>query len=133
VRRRLLLVALLLVAASVAGVDAQRGPRWTLLGARTVTDRTDHDTVRVTSSRGTFDAVRFEVRGRAVDFHRVVIQFANGGDQSVELRDTIRAGGESRVIDVEGRDRVIQRIDFWYDASTVGRGGRATVRVLGRR
>ncbi len=77
--------------------------------------------------------MRFEVRGRAVDFHRVVIHFANGGDQTVEMRDTIRAGGESRVIDVDGRDRVIQSIEFWYDANTVGRGGRATVRVLGRR
>lgn len=132
-RRRVLLVALLLVAASAAGLEAQRGPRWTLLGARTVTDRGDHDTVRVTSSRGTFDAVRFEVRGRAVDFRRVVIHFANGGNQTVEMRDTIRAGRESRVIDVDGRDRVIQSIEFWYDANTVGRGARATVRVLARR
>lgn len=129
---RKLLMVVLAVLLTAMGADAQRGPRWTVLGTRTVTDRGDHDTITVTSARGTFDAVRFEVRRHAVDFHRVVIHFANGGDQNVELRDTIRAGGESRVIDIDGRDRVIRSIDFWYDANTIGRGGRATVRVLGR-
>ena len=130
--RRLMLLALLASCLSSVSVGAQAG-RWTLLGSRTVTDRADHDTVMVAERRGAFDAVRFEVRGRAVDFHRVVIHFANGGDQTVEMRDTIRAGGESRAIDVEGSDRVIRSIDFWYDANTIGRGGRAVVRALGRR
>jgi hypothetical protein len=131
-RRRLLLFALALCV-SVAGLEAQRGAgRWTLLGTRTVTDRLDHDTIMVTATRGTFDALRFEVRGRSVDFHRVVIHFANGRDQDVQMRDTVRAGGASRVIDIDGRDRTIRSIDFWYDANSIGRGGRATVRVQGR-
>jgi hypothetical protein len=130
-RRRFLLAVLAVLLATMT-TAAQRGPRWTLLGTRTVTDRGDHDTIMVTSARGTFDALRFQVRGHAVDFHRVVIHFANGGDQEVQLRETIRAGGESRVIDITGADRVIRSIDFWYDANTIGRGGRATVRVHGR-
>jgi hypothetical protein len=130
--RRSFLLLLVALCVSCASAGAQSG-RWTLLGTRTVTDRADHDIVRVTGRRGRFDAVKFEVRGRAVDFRRVIIHFANGGDQAVALRDTIRAGGETRAIDVDGRDRVIRSIEFWYDANTVGRGGRATVRVLGRR
>jgi hypothetical protein len=86
----------------------------------------------VGGGKGNFTAVKFEVQRHAVDFHRVVIHFRNGDDQKVDMRDTIRAGGESRAIDVEGRDRVIRSIDFWYDAKTIGRGGRAVVRVLGR-
>ena len=130
--RRRFLLAVLAVFMAAMGAEAQRGARWTLLGTRIVTDRADHDTIVVTSARGTFDAVRFQVRGRAVDFHRVVVHFANGGDQNLELRDSIRAGGESRVIDIDGRDRVIRSIEFWYDANTFGRNGRATVRVHGR-
>ncbi|MEZ5416151.1 MAG: hypothetical protein R2708_02275 [Vicinamibacterales bacterium] len=130
--RRSFLLLLAALCVSCASAGAQSG-RWTLLGTRTVTDRADHDIVRVTGRRGRLDAVKFEVRGRAVDFRRVIIHFANGGDQAVALRDTIRAGGETRAIDVDGRGRVIRSIEFWYDANTVGRGGRATVRVLGRR
>ena len=62
----------------------------------------------------------------------MVIHFANGEDQSVELRNSIRAGGETRVIDIDGGSRIITSIDFWYDAKTLGRGNSATVRSLGR-
>ncbi len=133
-RRRMILAVLVVMVGAAWTVQAQGGkPAWALLGQRNVTDRADHDTITVTGARGNFTAVKFEVQRRAVDFHRVVIHFGNGNDQNVELRNTIRAGGETRVIDIEGGDRVIRSIDFWYDAKTLGRGGRATVRVLGRR
>jgi len=132
-RRRMILAVLAVIVGAACAVRAQpnRG-NWVLLGQRNVTDRADHDTVMVTGAKGNFTAVKFEVQRRAVDFHRVVIHFANGDDQKVEMRNVIRAGGESRAIDIEGRDRVIRSIDFWYDAQTLGRGQRATVRVLGR-
>ena len=112
--------------------QAGRGPNWVLLGERVVTDKTDHDTIRVGRDRGSFTAVKFEVRRHGVDFHRVVIHFANGEDQKVELRNSIPAGGETRVIDIDGANRIITSIDFWYDAKTLGRGRSATVRSLGR-
>ena len=130
-RRRMILAVMVGLGCAVSGLGAQSG-RWELLGARTVTDRADHDTVKVGAAKGDFTAVKFEVQRRAVNFHRVVIHFRNGADQKVELRDRIVANGESRVIDIDGRDRVIRSIDFWYDAQSLGRGGQATVRVLGR-
>jgi len=132
-RTTLATLVIVVCAAGLGEAQRGRGQQWTLLGQRTVTDKADHDTIVVTAARGTFTAVKFEVQRHAVDFHRVVIHFRNGDDQKVELRNTIRAGGESRVIDIDGNDRVIRSIDFWYDANTIGRGGSATVRVLGRR
>jgi hypothetical protein len=122
--------AFLLVALLATVVTAQG--RWQLLGQRNVSDRADHDTIAVTKAKGDFKSIRLEVRRHPIDFHRVVIHYANGGEQVVELRSTIPANGESRIIDLEGRDRIIRRIDLWYDAKSVGKGGRAAVRVLGR-
>ena len=130
-RRRVILAVMVILVCAASAIGAQSG-RWELIGSRTVTDRADHDTVKVGSAKGDFTAVKIEVQRRAVSFRRVVIHFRNGDDQKVELRDTIGANGESRVIDIDGRDRVIRSIDFWYDAQSLGRGGRATVRVLGR-
>jgi hypothetical protein len=117
---------------SAADLQAQTGGRWVSLGQRQVTDRTDHDAITVSGARGTFRSIKLEVARRAVDFHRVVIHFANGGDQRVELRNTIPAGGSSREIDIDGRDRTIRSVEFWYDAKSIGRGGSATVRLMGR-
>lgn len=103
---------------------------WVFLGERTVTDRLDHDTIRVTGARGNFRSIKIAVGGRAVDFHKVVVHFGNGADFEVELRDTIPAGGESRAIDLPGDRRIIRSVDFWYDAKSAGR--QALVRLFGR-
>jgi hypothetical protein len=107
-------------------------PTWVLLGERTVSDRMDHDTVVVTGARGDFSAVKIAVKRHAVQFHRVVVHFANGTSQELELREVIPARGESRVLDLTGTDRVIRSIDFWYDAQTF-KGKKALVRIFGRR
>lgn len=107
-----------------------QGPAWVPLGERTVTDRLDHDLIPVTVARGDFTRIKITVRRHGVDFHRVVVHFANGGDQEVEMRATIPAGGETRAIDLRAGDRVIRSVEFWYDARTI-RGRRAVVRLFG--
>lgn len=111
---------------------ASAGPRvgWELLGTRTVSDRLDHDNIPVTAAKGTFKKVQVRVSRHAVQFRSMKIHFANGEHQEVELREVIRAGGESRVIDVEGYDRVIRSIELVYDAQAL-RGRRGVVRVFG--
>ena len=124
-------IAVALVAAlAVALPAASQGKAWTLLGTRTVADRVDHDVIPVTNDRGTFRQIKIKVERHGVDFRRVVVHFGNGSDQSVDMRGTIRAGGETRAIDLEGTNRVIRSVEFWYDANT--RGRRAVVRLYGK-
>lgn len=112
------------------GISAQTG-KWVFLGERLVNDRLDNDVIAVTAAKGDFSAIRINVRGAAVDFHKVIIVYGNGRRQEVELRHTITAGRGSRVIDLTGDERVIRSIEFWYDAKTL-RGRKAVVRVFGR-
>jgi hypothetical protein len=131
-RRRLLastafalLAAYLLLPAEA--LAARRGG-WTLLGERRVSDAVDHDVIAVTAARGDFRKLQFRVLDRGVQFRHVVVHFANGDHQEVELRDVIPAGGRSRVIDIAGGDRVIRSIELRYDAQALG-GRTARVRV----
>jgi hypothetical protein len=105
---------------------------WVLLGQRAVNDRADHDVIAVTAARGDFKSIKLTVQRAPVDFHRVVVHYGNGTKQELELRNTIPAGGESRLIDLTGNERVINRVEFWYDAKTI-RGRRAVVRLFGLR
>jgi len=120
------IIILIAAAATVAAAN------WVFLGERTVTDRLDHDTIVVGSDRGEFSKLKVMVKVHAVDFHRFVIHFGNDQTQEVEGRRTIPAGGETRAIDLAGGRRVIKRIDFWYDAHTLG-GKEALVEVFGLR
>lgn len=130
---RLTLAVLMLMA--TMGCASGRGRSvagWDVLGQRQVNDRADHDIVAVGGARGDYRRIKITVQRAPVDFHRVVVHFGNGADQRLEMRNTIRAGGESRVIDLDGADRVIRSVEFWYDANTI-RGRRAQVTVFGRR
>ena len=124
VRAAAVLAAVTLLAAAPQGT-------WELLGDRTVTDRLDHDRIVVTSARGDFRAIKLTVRRAAVDFHRLVVHYASGGDQEIDVRARIPAGGETRVFDLRGDERVIRSVEFWYDAATL-RGRRGVVRLWAR-
>lgn len=120
-----------LIGAAAVALAAPRGGGWTLLGKKTVSDRAERDTITVGVDRGHFDAVKIKVSRRAVEFRSVEVVFGDGSVQDVGLRRVIPAGGESRVIDLEGKDRRIRRIELHYDAQS--RGGPAKVKVVGRR
>jgi hypothetical protein len=114
-----------------AAVAAERADNWELLGSRTVTDKIDRDTIVVTAKEGTFTKLQVRVRLAAVQFRSMKVSFANGETQNVELKDVIRPGKASRVIDLPGAARVIRSVEFVYDAQTLGRKG-ALVKLFGR-
>ena len=104
---------------------------WSFLGERTVNHAVDRDEVRVGARDGSFSKIKMVVRRRAVDFRALKVHYANGGVEDIALRRTIPAGGESRVIDLNGRNRVIEKIVFVYNTDRK-RGARAIVRVYGK-
>ena len=63
--------------------------------------------------------------------HRVVIHFGNGKTQKVSMRKNFPAGSASRVIDIEGKNRVIKKVVFYYDTKNI-RPKRGTVELWGR-
>jgi hypothetical protein len=128
-------IFILIMLASVLSLQLNAQPhsrKWVFLGERLVNDRLDRDVIPVTAERGEFSAIQIKVKGASVDFHKVIVVFGNGRTQEVEMRNTIGAGGSSRIIDLKGDDRVIKQIEFLYDANTI-RGRKALVRVFGRR
>lgn len=90
-------------------------PRWEKLGERKVNYSLDRDEILVTAREGRFTAIKLMVRRSGINIHKFEVHFGNGDVQEVEIREEIPAGGESRVIDIEGNRRVIHSVVFWYD------------------
>ncbi|MCK6684586.1 MAG: DUF2541 family protein [Thermoanaerobaculia bacterium] len=129
---RFRVIALLLFVALCLPALPAAAEKWVFLGQRHVNDKAERDTVEVTASEGTFEAIKLRVQRHAVRFYRVTVIYGAGTSDDLELRDVIPAGGESRVLDLRGGNRVIKRIEFAYEAKTLGRKG-AVVEVYGRR
>jgi hypothetical protein len=105
--------------------------RWERLGTRTVDWGLDRDIIPVTWKDGWFDAVRIEVHGGALNMHKCIIHFENGQQDDVEIRQLFTRRSSSRVIDLPGNKRRIEKIVFWYDTKNRARS-KAVVTVWGR-
>ena len=90
---------------------------WELLGTRTVTDRTDHDSIAA-GGQGTFRSIKITVQRRPVQFRNVKIHFANGDVQAVELRT-----GRTRLRAVLGMTYAAFGFDYDDVARVAGAGG----------
>lgn len=106
-------------------------PRWEYLGLRKVNKSFDRDEIAVTGFEGSFNALKLQVKYRAISMYDMKVHYRNGSVEDIKLRLHIPAGGESRVIDLRGGNRVITKVVFRYETK-VDRGKRAEVRLFGR-
>jgi hypothetical protein len=109
---KLLPLTIALAIGAIAQAQPARG--WTYLGEAHVDGTVDHDRIVVTGARGEYRAIRFRVENAAIQFDRVIVHFGNGTSTPVALRHRLRAGDQTRVIDLPGERRVIESVEFWY-------------------
>lgn len=115
-----------------AGGHAGAGPAQPggvrVLGERIVDGALDHDAI-VVPGGARFSRIEIVVEGSALEMFDVVVTFANGDRFSPPTRLVFDKNSSSRIIDLPGADRDIQRIDFKY--GNLPGGGRARVIVRG--
>lgn len=95
------------------------GQAWTVLGSCKVNGHSDHDEIVVTASRGDFKAVKLFVENEGIQFDRVVVHYGNGTSDRLDIRKFIPAGGETRVLDLAGSDRVVRKVTFYYESNAM--------------
>lgn len=127
----LLIFSLCVVANAQGNRRWERQQRWEYLGEANVDGRNDHDRISVGRSDGRFREIQLRVQRGPIEFHRVVLHYANGGDDEVPVREHIRAGSQTRPIDLRGGDRAISSVEIWY-ARGNWRSRQPRVQLFGR-
>jgi len=89
---------------------------WKRLGQKEASLRVDHDQITVGAREGAFKAIKLEVRNAGVEFLHLRVIYATGSDQNLEVRNKVRAGGQTRAIDLDGRHRSLRKVLFTYRA-----------------
>lgn len=112
--KRLNRMALLLVIGILICITAAQAGDWKKLGARNVKHRTEKDVILVGAKEGTFKAIKLTVKKSGIHMLDMKVHFVNGDVFDVEIRNFIPAGGETRVIDLPGVNRRIEKVTFWY-------------------
>ncbi|MCA0334234.1 MAG: DUF2541 family protein [Bacteroidetes bacterium] len=104
---------------------------WRNLGTKTVNYRLDKDVMDVQLRDGVFNQLKLVVRGGTLNMHKITVYFENGGQQDIEVRQVFQRKSSSRIIDLKGNNRFIEKIVFWYDSVNLSKQ-KAQLSVLGR-
>lgn len=121
-----------LVAMSFVTTTADHGAaRWELLGVRKIDHQLDRDEVIVTRAEGVFSALKLKIKRSPINMHKMAIHFGNGEVQEIDMRTRFAAGSESRLIDLPGNRRTIQKVVFWYDTKNLAIG-KGLIELWGR-
>ena len=133
--RSLLFLSAVLVSAFLSlncKTPAQTSGDWIFIADKIVDYGLDRDVIRLGDVRDDFRQIKLLVSGAPLRILDMKIHFDNGTVQDVQLRSVIPQGSESRVIDLPGTLRHLEKIEFWYKPGARGRKGRARVAVWGR-
>jgi flavin-dependent dehydrogenase len=126
-----LALAVMLLGFMAPSLDA--AGRDVLLGTRWVNFQVDHDEIVVGAYRGNFRRIRFNVLKNDVEIFDLILVYANGERDKIPVKLIFNEQERSRIIDLEGRKRKLQRIIFNYRSIGPLLEGKAEIKVFGIR
>ncbi len=119
-----------IVKAQQTAVMVSGAPGWHKIGETTVDFQKDRDEVKVLGA-DRFSALKFKVTDAPIDLQDLEVWFENGTKQDVQVRTPLEVGKESRVIDLPGAQREINKIVFVYKTMANRKDERAHVEIYG--
>lgn len=105
--------------------------KWKLIGQKEVNFGPDWDVLKV-NGNDIFKEVKIKVTDAGINMIDMNIYFDNGDKMNVAIKKNFNKGEESRIIDLPGNNRRIDRFEFLYDTKGLLRG-KANILVFGRR
>ncbi len=135
--KRKLVIMLIAMAGCLGNLSAQQtavmvstAPGWHKIAETTVDFTKDRDEVKVLGA-DRFTALKFMVTEAPLDLQDLEVWFENGTKQDISVKAPIQVGMESRVIELEGGQREINRIMFIYKTMPNRAGEKAHVEIYG--
>ncbi len=105
---------------------------WKFIADKKVSWGVDHDVIYTGNINDDFRQLKLKVTDGPLKMYDMKVYFDNGEVQDVSIRFQIRQGGESKVIDLNGGQRHLSKIEFWYKTKGFMKG-RARIAVWGKK
>lgn len=112
-------------------VKSPANGEWEKLGVHQVTLEVQSDEFNFPANSPVLTAIKVRSRKGSINLQRCVLHFSNGDKKTIELRNDIPAGGESRTINLPGNKHSMVKFVFWYGASQSG-AEKAEIEIWGR-
>ncbi len=114
------------VAIATAAPPPPPGAREFPIGTITYDAQPQREVITLRRGEGQFRGIRLEVRQGDVDLRDLRISFDDGSSEVIRVNQLVRAGGSTRVFDVDARRREVRSVAVTYMPQ-----GAARITVLG--
>lgn len=118
------------MAQHVPAVETDNDPGWHKIASMVVDFKADRDEVAVLG-KDHFKAIRLKVTDRALEMGKVIVVYENDQRQEADVRNLIKAGEQTRIIDLDGQNRAIKKIILHYTSIPNAKDDRANVEIWG--
>ena len=88
--------------------------KWRELGERSVSRHNERDTIHVSAFKGRYDRIAIKVEDAPVRINRMTIFFGDGRRQDFFLNQRFARGQRSRIFDLIGGNRIVNKVEFSY-------------------
>lgn len=103
---------------------------WHKIGHTRVDFNKDRDAITVIGSRK-FSTIKFKVTVAPIIISDLEVYYSSGDVQKININETIKSPGESRVIDLKGGERILRKIVFIYKTLPNRKDKKAHVQLWG--
>lgn len=111
-------------------VVANNEPGWHKI-TQTVADlKQDHDDVLI-EGEDHFKALRLHIEDAPVEMEQLSVVYGDGQHEDIPVRYLINPGGDTRQIDLEGKDRIIKKIVLKYKTVSNPEHDKARIEIWG--
>ncbi len=103
---------------------------WDKLGTRKVSKGADRDVMVVTARQGRFKKLKIKVTDSRVHIQTIKVVYGNGNSNLVVIDKNFKPG-DSKIVDLPGKKRIIKKIIFNYHTKFFALG-KAKIHVFGK-
>jgi len=141
IMKKILLISALIFAGSYFTANAQTQDKthslmvsdskgWHKIGETTVNFTKEREEILVTGA-DRFASIKFKVMDAPIQLTDLEVYFESGDKQVIKVNSSIKAAGESRVIDIKGGERDLKKVVFVYKTLPNRKDDKAHVEIWG--
>jgi len=123
-------LSLNVIQAQQPAVMTSTKPGWHKIGETTASMKSEKDEIMVIGA-DKFKSIKLKVTDASVHIASLVVYYDGGDAENINIASDLKAGQESRVIDLKGGTREIKRVGFVYKSVPNSNNEKAHIELYG--
>jgi hypothetical protein len=123
---------------SLAFGQTPQSSGWVKIGEKSVNLSEDHgifdfdkDREKTINANEKYSAIRFKAKDATVNLTDIIVEYEDGKKQNLSINSPVRAENESRIVNLDSKDKKLDKITFNYQKDESARADKAKVELWG--